>query len=187
MWRVSTCWTTNGPAPGCPPASPARRRRRAGPGHGRHRHRHGRHGRLQLANAGLITTVTTVAPDAAAAAVIAAARTHLGDKYVYGDEGPTTWDCSGFTSTLWSTVGKVSTIPRTAHLQQAWATPVPASQVLPGRPLLPGHAGDPRGHRGRRRHGARRVVLRRQGGRAPALDHHRTSPSAGCRGPAPSR
>jgi cell wall-associated NlpC family hydrolase len=84
------------------------------------------------AKAGLITNVTTVAPDATAAAVIAAARAHLGDKYVFGDDGPTTWDCSGFTSVLWRTVGKVTSIPRTAHQQQAWATPVPAAQVLPG-------------------------------------------------------
>ena len=81
---------------------------------------------------GLITSVTTKAPDAAAAAVLAAARTHLGQKYVYGAVGPKTFDCSGFTSTLWRTIGGVSSIPRTAHEQQAWAIPVPASQVLPG-------------------------------------------------------
>jgi cell wall-associated NlpC family hydrolase len=84
------------------------------------------------AKPGLTTTVTTVAPDQAAAAVIAAARTHLGQKYVYGGSGPTTWDCSGFTSVLWRVSGGVSSIPRTARLQQAWATPVPAAQVLPG-------------------------------------------------------
>jgi cell wall-associated NlpC family hydrolase len=84
------------------------------------------------ATPGLITAVTTVAPDQAAAAVIAAARTHLGQKYVYGGNGPTTWDCSGLTSNLWRTIGGVASIPRTARLQQAWAIPVPASQVLPG-------------------------------------------------------
>jgi cell wall-associated NlpC family hydrolase len=81
---------------------------------------------------GLITNVTTVPPDQPATAVLAAARAHLGDKYVYGGTGPTTWDCSGFTSLLWRTSGGVTAIPRTARLQQAWATPVPASQVLPG-------------------------------------------------------
>jgi cell wall-associated NlpC family hydrolase len=84
------------------------------------------------AKPGLITNVTTVAPDQAAAAVLAAARKHLGEKYVYGGSGPTTWDCSGFTSTLWRTIAGVTSIPRTARQQQAWATPVPASQVLPG-------------------------------------------------------
>src|SRR3954465_13239214 len=84
------------------------------------------------AKPGLTTNVTTVAPDNAAAAVIATARQHLGDKYVYGAAGPTTWDCSGFTSWLWHNVGGVSGIPRTARLQQAWVTPVPAAQVLPG-------------------------------------------------------
>ena len=83
-------------------------------------------------SASLITAVTTVAPDQAAAAVLAAARTHLGQKYVYGGAGPTTWDCSGFTSVLWHTVGGVAAVPRTARLQQAWAIPVPPSQVLPG-------------------------------------------------------
>ncbi len=82
--------------------------------------------------AGLITAVTTVAPDQSSAAVLAAARTHLGQKYVYGGDGPTTWDCSGFTSSLWRTVGGVATIPRTARLQQSWVTPVPAAQILPG-------------------------------------------------------
>jgi cell wall-associated NlpC family hydrolase len=84
------------------------------------------------AKQGLITNVTTVAPDNAAAAVIATARQHVGDKYVYGADGPSTWDCSGFTSWLWRSVGGVSSIPRTARLQQAWVTPVPPSQVLPG-------------------------------------------------------
>jgi cell wall-associated NlpC family hydrolase len=84
------------------------------------------------AKPGLITAVTTVAPDQAAAAVIAGARTHLGQKYVYGGDGPTTWDCSGLTANLWRTAGGVASIPRTARLQQAWATPVPAAQVLPG-------------------------------------------------------
>jgi cell wall-associated NlpC family hydrolase len=80
----------------------------------------------------LTARVITVAPDQAAAAVIAAARTHLGQKYVYGGSGPTTWDCSGFTAVLWRTSGGVASIPRTARLQQAWVTPVPAAQVLPG-------------------------------------------------------
>ena len=135
---------------------------------------------------GLITSVTTVAPDASAAAVIALARTHLGDKYVYGDEGPKTWDCSGFTSTLWSTVGKVISIPRTARLQQAWATPVPASQVLPGDLYF---LGTPATHVGivvgagmviDASFSAGKVVERR-------LWTTPTSRSAGCPAPVPSR
>jgi cell wall-associated NlpC family hydrolase len=72
------------------------------------------------------------APDAAAARVIAAAKTHLGDKYVWGATGPDTWDCSGLTSTLWREVGGVPSIPRVSQGQAAWAIPVAAEDALPG-------------------------------------------------------
>jgi cell wall-associated NlpC family hydrolase len=72
------------------------------------------------------------APDAASAAVLSAASKDIGDRYVYGAAGPTTFDCSGFTSYLWRTRGGVADIPRTAAEQQAWAVRVPADQVLPG-------------------------------------------------------
>lgn len=66
------------------------------------------------------------------AAVVAAARTHLGATYGWGAAGPDSFDCSGLTSTLWRTVGGVKDIPRTSRLQQAWAVPLPAEQVLAG-------------------------------------------------------
>jgi cell wall-associated NlpC family hydrolase len=72
------------------------------------------------------------APDAAAGRVLAAARAHVGDAYVYGGTGPTRWDCSGLTSVMWRTAGGVPAIPRVAKDQQAWATPVSASQAAPG-------------------------------------------------------
>ncbi|HEU0132287.1 MAG TPA: NlpC/P60 family protein [Mycobacteriales bacterium] len=75
---------------------------------------------------------TPPAPDAAAAKVLAAARTHLGDKYVYGATGPDRWDCSGLTSVLWRTVGGASAIPRTSRQQQAWAWPLRAADARPG-------------------------------------------------------
>ena len=66
------------------------------------------------------------------AAVVAAAKARLGDTYTWGATGPDTWDCSGFTSTLWREVGGVKDIPRTARQQQAWAVPLPAEQLQPG-------------------------------------------------------
>lgn len=71
-------------------------------------------------------------PDAAAARVLAAARDHLGEKYVYGGTGPETWDCSGLTSTVWRTVGGVRAIPRTSRDQQAWAWPLKQADARPG-------------------------------------------------------
>ncbi|HEX8003007.1 MAG TPA: NlpC/P60 family protein [Mycobacteriales bacterium] len=72
------------------------------------------------------------APDAAAARVVAAARTNLGDTYRWGGTGPDAWDCSGLTSVLWRTAGGVSAIPRTSRDQQAWAWPMRAADARPG-------------------------------------------------------
>jgi cell wall-associated NlpC family hydrolase len=66
------------------------------------------------------------------AAVVAAARAHLGDTYTWGAAGPKTWDCSGLTSRLWREVGGVKAIPRVSRDQQGWAVPLPAEQVLAG-------------------------------------------------------
>jgi cell wall-associated NlpC family hydrolase len=66
------------------------------------------------------------------AAVVAAARAHLGDAYAWAGSGPDAFDCSGLTSTLWREVGGVKGVPRTSRLQHAWAVPLPAEQVLPG-------------------------------------------------------
>ncbi|MCW2600668.1 MAG: hypothetical protein JWM02_2497 [Frankiales bacterium] len=79
------------------------------------------------------------------AAVVAAAKAHVHDTYTWGGAGPKTWDCSGLTSTLWRQVGGVTAIPRTSSLQQAWAVPLPAEQVLPGDLVF---FGDPATHVG---------------------------------------
>lgn len=63
--------------------------------------------------------------------VVAAARAHLGDTYTWGATGPATWDCSGFTMTMWHEAGGVN-LPRVSRQQQAWAVPLPAEQVEPG-------------------------------------------------------
>lgn len=74
---------------------------------------------------------TQTAPDAAAAKVVAAARSNVGDAYLYGGNGPDSWDCSGLTSVLWKAAG-VSTIPRRSRDQQAWAWPMRAADARPG-------------------------------------------------------
>ncbi|MGB8652329.1 MAG: NlpC/P60 family protein [Mycobacteriales bacterium] len=66
------------------------------------------------------------------ARVAAAAEQHVSESYAWGATGPTAWDCSGLTSTLWREVGGVRDIPRTSRQQQAWAVPIPAAQALPG-------------------------------------------------------
>ena len=89
-----------------------------------------------------------------AGAVVAAARSHLGDHYVWGATGPHSFDCSGLTSVLWTRAGHVRGMPRTSAQQQAWAVPIPAQQaragdlVFFGRPVT--HVGLVIG----RRHGA---------------------------------
>ena len=94
-----------------------------------------------------------------AAAVAAAARSHLGDAYAWGAAGPDTFDCSGLTSTVWSTAGHVKRVPRTAAQQQAWAVPLPREQALPGDLVF---FGDPVTHvglvTGHDRTGALRMV-----------------------------
>ena len=63
-------------------------------------------------------------------AAMAIANAELGKPYVWGATGPDSFDCSGLMQWSWAQVGVK--LPRVAADQQAWATPVPISQVLPG-------------------------------------------------------
>ena len=109
--------------------------------------------------AGSLAAATGGAAGDRAAAVVAAARSHLGDAYAWGASGPDAFDCSGLTSTVWATTGQVRRVPRTAAQQQAWAVPIPAEQALPGDLVF---FGDPVTHvglvTGRDRTGALRMV-----------------------------
>lgn len=54
--------------------------------------------------------------------VMAAARAELGSPYVWGNEGPSSFDCSGLMQYIFAKVG--IKLPRTARQQQAYVTPV---------------------------------------------------------------
>jgi hypothetical protein len=68
--------------------------------------------------------------------VIGYAQAELGKPYVWGDEGPNTFDCSGLMQWIFAKVGVV--LPRTAAEQQDWATrvtsPTPGDMVFYGDP-----------------------------------------------------
>lgn len=68
--------------------------------------------------------------------VIGYALAEQGKPYVWGDEGPDTFDCSGLMQWVFAKVGIV--LPRVAADQQAWATrvasPLPGDMVFYGDP-----------------------------------------------------
>jgi cell wall-associated NlpC family hydrolase len=64
------------------------------------------------------------------AKAISTATAQIGKWYVWGAAGPDTFDCSGLMQWSWAQVGV--RLPRVAADQQAWAVPVPISQVQPG-------------------------------------------------------
>jgi hypothetical protein len=73
--------------------------------------------------------------NAAIAALLTWAQTHIGDPYVFGANGPDAWDCSSFTQAAYAQIG--ISIPRTASAQRNWLAAgngfrVPAGQERPG-------------------------------------------------------
>ena len=63
--------------------------------------------------------------------VISYAKTLLGKPYVWGAQGPSGFDCSGFTYYVFkNSVGK--TLPRTSYLQSGYGTYVSKSNLKPG-------------------------------------------------------
>lgn len=73
--------------------------------------------------------------------VIANARNEIGKPYIFGDEGPNSFDCSGLMQWIWGKVG--IKLPRLARQQQDFVTTIPASQRLPGDLIF---WGDPAHH-----------------------------------------
>lgn len=74
-------------------------------------------------------------PNQQIATVFAFATAQLGEPYIYGSNGPNSWDCSAFTRAAFSQIGV--TLPRTAAAQQNWVAQgngyrVPLGQERPG-------------------------------------------------------
>jgi len=62
--------------------------------------------------------------------VLAEAKKHKGARYVFGAEGPNTFDCSGFTQYVYKKAGKK--IPRTASQQRRYLHRISKSQLKAG-------------------------------------------------------
>lgn len=69
-----------------------------------------------------------------AAAALAAAKTRIGDPYVYGASGPSSFDCSGLTSWAYAQAG--ISIPRTSEAQAQAGVHLSMSQLKPGDLVL---------------------------------------------------
>ncbi|THI93745.1 NlpC/P60 family protein, partial [Nocardioides sp.] len=65
-----------------------------------------------------------------ARAAIAYARDQIGEPYVWGADGPGSWDCSGLTSKAWAAGGKQ--LPHYSVAQYEQSTPISAAQLRPG-------------------------------------------------------
>ena len=61
---------------------------------------------------------------------VALASQHAGQPYVYGAEGPSSFDCSGFTQYIYGQMG--ISLPRTAAEQGNAVTMIPQSSARPG-------------------------------------------------------
>jgi peptidoglycan DL-endopeptidase CwlO len=83
-----------------------------------------------LAAAGASLGGTTVPPNQIAATVLAAARTRLGDPYVWGATGPTSFDCSGLTQWAYAHAGIA--LPRVAADQWNAGPHVTMADLQPG-------------------------------------------------------
>lgn len=68
--------------------------------------------------------------DAGAAEAIAFARAQLGEPYVWGAEGPGSWDCSGLTMGAWA-AGGIS-LPHYSVAQYQQSTPISVDELRPG-------------------------------------------------------
>ncbi len=78
---------------------------------------------------GILKKVGTGATAAGKKAIAFATR-QLGKPYVWGAEGPDSYDCSGLTSQAWLAAGV--TIPRTSEMQWAQLKHVPVEDMRPG-------------------------------------------------------
>lgn len=73
-------------------------------------------------------------PTAAGGTALTYATAQIGKPYVWGAEGPASFDCSGLTSQAWAHAGRA--IPRTSQDQWAQLPKVPLDQLRPGDLVL---------------------------------------------------
>ncbi|WP_179023297.1 NlpC/P60 family protein [Streptomyces sp. IMTB 2501] len=85
-------------------------------------------GRLDLPD--LTGVFGSEAPDARAAAAVAAARSALGRPYMWGASGPAGFDCSGLMQ--WSYAHAGMELPRTSQEQRFAGRQIPLSEARPG-------------------------------------------------------
>jgi len=79
--------------------------------------------------------------------IIAEARKFLGDPYVFGAAGPSSFDCSGLVQYVLGKVG-IHGVPRTSEQQWAWAKKITRKDLQPGDLIFEQWPGDlaPPGH-----------------------------------------
>lgn len=77
---------------------------------------------------------TPTGPTRYAGPAVAAALSKLGSPYVWGDEGPSTFDCSGLV--LWAYLQAGLVLPRLASDQYFASTPIATDQMQPGDLLV---------------------------------------------------
>ena len=84
---------------------------------------------------------TPPAPASGASAAIAFARAQIGEPYVWGAAGPSSWDCSGLTMGAWAAGGKY--LPHYSVAQYEQSTPISPGQLQPGDLVFWGSSSSP--------------------------------------------
>jgi cell wall-associated NlpC family hydrolase len=88
------------------------------------------------------TPVATPAPvRGGAARAIAFARAQLGEPYVWGGSGPSSWDCSGLTMRAWQSAGV--SLPHYSVAQYYATTPISSGSLRPGDLVFWGTSSSP--------------------------------------------
>ena len=73
--------------------------------------------------------------------IVAEVKKFAGYSYVYGDAGPSAFDCSGLVQYVLGKLG-VANVPRTSEEQYNWATKISAAQLQPGDLVFAQFPGD---------------------------------------------
>lgn len=84
----------------------------------------------EFGSSALPAHLAAAAPSPVGQKIVNIAYSKVGAPYAWGAAGPDAFDCSGFTSWVYSQVGK--TIPRTSQAQASAGTPVAYENLQPG-------------------------------------------------------